>query len=101
MSSKTCLLLPIHPGEILQEEFLKPMGISINRLARDLDVPANRVSLIVNGARAITADTALRLGSYFGTSPEVWLNLQAVYDLRMIQRKKGKETRRRVRRYAA
>jgi len=79
MAKKTELLDPIHPGEILGEEFLKPMGISINQLARDLDVPPNRISLIVNGERAITADTALRLGTYFGMSPELWLNLQAGY----------------------
>jgi addiction module HigA family antidote len=64
------LLAPIPPGEILYEEFMKPMGISINALARDIDVPPNRVSEIVNGKRAITADTALRLGKYFGVSPE-------------------------------
>src|SRR5579864_6179138 len=101
MAKKSGRLRPIHPGEILLEEFLKPMGISINRLARDLDVPANRMSLIVNGVRAITADTALRLGNYFGVSPELWLNLQAVYDLRVIQRDRGDEIRRRVRPRAA
>lgn len=78
-------LEPIHPGEILLEEFMKPMGISINRLARDLAVPPNRVSGIVNGARAITADTALRLGKYFGVSPEMWLRLQAQYELRVAR----------------
>ena len=77
---------PIHPGAILLEEFMKPMGISINRLARDLAVPPNRVSGIVNGARAITADTALRLGKYFGVSPEMWLGLQAEYELRVARR---------------
>jgi addiction module HigA family antidote len=76
MTRKTELLDPIHPGEILREDFLKPMEISINRLARDLDdVPPNRISLILSGARSITADTALRLGVYFGVSPELWLNL--------------------------
>jgi addiction module HigA family antidote len=97
MAKKTELLDPIHPGEILGEEFLKPMGISINQLARDLDVPPNRISLIVNGERAITADTALRLGTYFGMSPELWLNLQAGYDLRVTRRTRGEEIRRRVR----
>ncbi len=67
---------PIHPGEILFEEFLSPVGISINRLARDLDVPPNRISRIVKGKRPITADTALRLGAYFGVTSELWLNLQ-------------------------
>lgn len=71
MTSKQRLLEPIHPGEILLEEFMKPMGISINRLARDLAVPPGRISAIVNRKRAITADTALRLGRYFGTPPEV------------------------------
>ena len=102
MAKKTELLDPIHPGEILGEEFLKPMGISINQLARDLDVPPNRISLIVNGERAITADTALRLGTYFGMSPELWLNLQSGYDLRVTRRTRGEEIRRRVRtRHAA
>jgi addiction module HigA family antidote len=79
-------LKPIHPGETLLEEFMKPMGISINRLARDLAVPPNRVSGIVNGARAITADTALRLGKYFGVSPEMWLGLQVEHELRVARR---------------
>lgn len=77
---------PIHPGEILLEEFLQPMGISINRLARDIQVPPGRISTIVNGKRAISADTALRLSAYFGTSPELWLNLQTDYDLRIVRR---------------
>lgn len=80
------LLDPILPGEILYEEFMKPMGISINRLARDIAVPPGRISEIVNGKRAITADTALRLGKYFGVSPEIWLDLQSDYDLRVAQR---------------
>ena len=102
MAKKTELLDSIHPGETLREEFLRPMDISMNQLARDLDVPLNRVSLIVNGTRAITADTAFRLGTYFGISPEVWLNLQADYDLRVIKRTRGKEIERRVRkRHAA
>lgn len=82
----TIHLDPIHPGEILMEEFLKPMGISINRLARDIEVPPGRISTIVNGKRSITADTALRLGLYFGVSPELWLNLQTDYDLRIARR---------------
>ena len=77
---------PIHPGEILLEDFLKPMQISINKLARDIDVPPGRISTIVNGKRSITADTALRLGIYFGVSPELWLNLQSDYELRVAKR---------------
>ncbi len=71
----------IHPGEILSEEFLKPMDISQNKLAMDIHVPTPRINAIVKGTRAITADTALRLGKYFGTGPEFWINLQANYDL--------------------
>lgn len=82
----TTHLDPIHPGEILLEDFLKPMQISINKLARDIDVPPGRISTIVNGKRSITADTALRLGLYFGVSPELWLNLQTDYDLRLARR---------------
>jgi addiction module HigA family antidote len=88
---------PIHPGEILLEDFMKPLGVSINQLARDLDVPPNRISAIVNGARAITADTALRLGTYFRVSPETWLGLQADYDLRVVRMRDGEEIVRRVR----
>ena len=83
---KTKKLDPVHPGEILLEEFMKPLGISINQLARDIIVPPNRISGIVNGGRSITADTALRLGKYFGVSPQTWLNLQSDYDLRFAQR---------------
>jgi addiction module HigA family antidote len=72
---------PIHPGEILQEEFLKPMDISQYRLAKDISVPARRINEIVQGKRAITANTALRLGRYFGISPQFWINLQSHYDL--------------------
>ena len=71
----------IYPGEILLEEFLKPMGITQNKLALDIHVPAPRIYAIVKGTRAITADTALRLGRYFGTGPEFWINLQSNYDL--------------------
>src|ERR1700693_922996 len=98
MAKKRKLLDPIHPGEILREDFLKPFGISINQLARDLDVPPNRISMIVNGERAITADTALRLGTYFGVSPEIWLNLQSDYEIRLASRLHGAEIQRRVRR---
>jgi addiction module HigA family antidote len=80
------LLDPIPPGEILYEEFMLPLGISINGLAREIHVPPKRISEIVNGKRAITADTALRLGKYFNVSPETWLGLQADYDIRIAQR---------------
>ena len=79
------MLDPISPGEILMEEFMRPLEISINALARDLAVPANRISGIVNGTRAITADTALRLGKHFGVSPEIWLDLQSDYELRVAR----------------
>ena len=91
----------IHPGEVLLEEFMKPLGLSINRLSRDLVVPPGRVSAIVNGKRSISADTALRLGRFFGVSPEVWMGLQADYDLRLAQRSVGDEVERRVPRHAA
>ena len=71
----------IHPGEILMEEFLLPMNISQNKLAMDIRVPAPRINAIAKGTRSITADTALRLGKYFGTGPEFWINLQSNYDL--------------------
>jgi addiction module HigA family antidote len=74
-------LPPIHPGEILLEEFLKPMNISQYRLARDINVDPRRINEIVHGKRSISADTALRLGRYFGTSARLWLNLQSHYDL--------------------
>jgi len=74
-------LAPIHPGEILLEEFLKPMGISQYRLAKDISVPARRINEIVHGARAISPDTALRLSRYFGLSERFWMNLQARYNL--------------------
>lgn len=101
MTTRQKHLEPIHPGEILLEDFMKPMEISINRLARDIAVPPGRVSAIVNGKRAITADTALRLGRYFGTSPEVWMGLQADYELRIAQRMIGAEVEKRVHRHAA
>lgn len=94
-------LEPIHPGEILREEFLKPMGISINRLARDIVVPPGRISEIVNGKRRITADTALRLARFFNVSAELWLGLQSEYDLRIAQQTSGVEIDKRVHPYAA
>lgn len=94
-------LEPIHPGEILLEEFMKPAGISINRLARDIAVPPGRISEIVNGKRSISADTALRLGKYFSVSPETWLGLQADYDLRMARNVIGDEVEKRIHPFAA
>ena len=80
---------PIHPGEHLAEE-LRELEMSAAELARRLDVPTNRVTQILNGRRAITADTALRLAHFFGTSPEFWLNLQSLYEIRQAQQKSGK-----------
>ena len=77
------MIPPIHPGEILMEEFLKPLGISQYKLAKDINVPARRINEIVHGKRSITADTALRLSRYFNLSERFWLNLQARYDLEM------------------
>jgi antitoxin HigA-1 len=74
-------LAPVHPGEVLAEEFLGPLGISQYRVARDIGVPPRRINEIVHGSRAVSADTALRLARYFGTSERFWLNLQAQYDL--------------------
>lgn len=76
----------VHAGEILCEKFVKPLGLSANQLARDIDVPPGRITEILRGKRTITADTALRLGKYFGVSPEIWLNLQVDYDMRVAQR---------------
>jgi addiction module HigA family antidote len=76
---------PIHPGEILLEEFLKPLGLTQYRLAKDIGVPPRRVNEIVHGTRAVTADTALRLSRYFGTSERFWLNLQTRYDLECVK----------------
>jgi antitoxin HigA-1 len=79
---------PIHPGEHLAEE-LKELGISAAELARQIDVPVNRVTGIINGQRGVTADTALRLGHWFGTSPEFWLNLQTLYEVRLAKKEVG------------
>ena len=94
-------LEPIPPGEILLEEFMKPLHLSINRLARDIDVPPNRISAILRGKRTITADTALRLGKYFGVSPEIWLDLQSDYDLRVMRNTKWPRIEPRIRTVAA
>jgi addiction module HigA family antidote len=90
------LLDPITPGEILREDFMEPLDISINQLARDLSVPPNRISEIVNGKRSISADTALRLQRYFGVEAQFWLNLQTEYDLRMVKRKIWTDIERRI-----
>ena len=95
------LLDSIHPGEILLEEFMKPLGISINRLAREIAVPPGRISAIVNGKRAITADTALRLAKYYGVSSDLWVGLQADFDLRIAKRTIGPEIDKRVQRHVA
>ena len=79
------LLPPVHPGEVLLEEFLKPMGLSQYRLARDISVPPRRINEIVHGKRAITPDTALRLSKYFGLSERFWLNMQTRYDLEVAK----------------
>ncbi|MBV9990108.1 MAG: HigA family addiction module antidote protein [Alphaproteobacteria bacterium] len=92
--------LPIHPGEILNEE-LDVIGISAAELARQLNIPTNRITGILNGQRAVTADTALRLGHWFGTSAEFWLNLQKLYELRLAEREKGAEIRKLPKRKAA
>ena len=85
----TSTLPPVHPGEVLLEEFLEPMGLSQYRLAKDLSVPPRRINEIVHGTRSVTADTALRLSRYFGTSDRFWLNLQAGYDLDVERDKLG------------
>jgi antitoxin HigA-1 len=82
----------IHPGEHLAEE-LEALGMSAAELARQLKVPTNRITEIINGQRAITGDTALRLGHFFGTSPQFWLNLQSLYELRLAEQKAGKSIR--------
>lgn len=89
-------LHPVHPGEVLLEEFIKPMNLSQNRLAIEIGVDARRVNEIVLGARSVTADSALRLGRYFGVSPQFWLGLQAEYDLDIAMDKLGNRLEREV-----
>jgi addiction module HigA family antidote len=102
MAQRPAKLPPIHPGEMLREDFLKPLGLSANRLAMELHVPVTRINDIVNLRRSITADTALRLARYFGTSPQFWMNLQTNYDLELVRDAAGKmiETQVRPRRRA-
>lgn len=90
------LIDPITLGEILREDFMEPLNISINKLSRDLAVPVNRISEIVNGKRGVTADTALRLERYFGVEAQFWLNLQSEYNLRIMKRKIGQEIEQRI-----
>jgi len=94
-------LQPIHPGEILREEFLEPMGISQYRLAKDISVDPRRINAIIQGKRAITADTALRLARYFDTSERFWLNLQAQYDLEVERDELGSRLEKEVKKFAA
>jgi len=89
-------LSPVHPGEVLHEEFLKPLGVSQYRLAKEISVSPRRVNEIVHGSRAITADTALRLARYFGTTDRFWLNLQARYDLEVERDRLGSRLEREV-----
>jgi len=89
-------LSPVHPGEVLQEEFLKPLGVSQYRLAKEISVSPRRVNEIVRGSRVITADTALRLARYFGTTDRFWLNLQARYDLEVERDRLGSRLEREV-----
>ncbi|MCZ8254703.1 MAG: HigA family addiction module antitoxin [Polaromonas sp.] len=91
------LLDEIHPGEVLLEDFMKPMGISARQLAADIDVSPSRISELVNGIRPITADTALRLGLFFGMESRFWLNLQSEYDMRMAERETKAAIARRIR----
>jgi addiction module HigA family antidote len=99
-SRKVKRLAPVHPGEILQLEFLEPLGLSQYRLAKELKVPARRINEIVLGKRSVSADTALRLGRFFGTSELFWLNLQATYDLDVERDRLGSRLAREVRAYA-
>ena len=80
---------PIPPGEVLREEFMVPLGLSARGLARELGMPANRVTGILNGTRAITADTAIRLGERFNTTAELWMNLQTAFDLELVRQKRA------------
>lgn len=93
----TKLLELVTPGEVLEEEFMKPLHISQNKLARDIDVPPSRIHAIVHGKRAITADMALRLGKYFRTSAELWINLQAHYELKLAKRNDWPQIKDRIR----
>ena len=97
MPKKSNDIRPVHPGEILREDLMKPLGLTITGLAQDLKLPVNRVSEIVNGRRAVNADSALRLSRYFGNTPEFWINLQAAYDLRLTIHSSASRIEREVR----
>jgi addiction module HigA family antidote len=88
---------PVHPGEILKEDLMKPLGLTVKGLARELRVPLSRMTEIVNGRRAVNADVALRLSRYFGNTPEFWINLQAAYDLRVTIHSSANRIEREVR----
>lgn len=88
---------PIHPGEVLREDFIVPLGMSASALARELHVPTNRITALLHEERAVTAETAMRLARYFGTTPEFWLNLQQGFDLRAAQIRCAKQVEREVR----
>lgn len=87
---------PVHPGEVLREEYLHPLGMSVNALAKALHVPPSRLNDIVLKRRGVSADTAMRLARYFDTSPQFWLNLQIAFDLKLAERKSGKEIQREI-----
>ncbi len=97
MAKKNNPMPPVHPGEILREDLMKPLGLTMTALARDLKIPVNRMSDIVNGRRPINADAALRLSRYFGNTPEFWINLQAAYDLRVTLHSSASRIEREVR----
>ncbi|MEX2304437.1 MAG: HigA family addiction module antitoxin [Bryobacterales bacterium] len=101
MGWKRKAMPPIPPGETLREDFLKPLGLTAHRLSIELQVPATRVNDIVRGKRAISADTALRLARYFGTTPQFWMNLQANYELEVAEDALGTEIAERVRPHRA
>jgi antitoxin HigA-1 len=90
------MIRPPHPGETLKEDYLAPLDMSVNALAKALGIGAARLNEIVRGERGVTADTALRLARYFNTSPEFWLNLQTLYDLRLAQQKAGRRIERKI-----
>ena len=96
MAAKELMFDPLHPGEVLSEEYLKPLGVSQNRLALSMRIPAQRINEIINGKRAITADTAIRLAKVIGTTPEFLLSLQMDYDMQTTIRKEGKKIEREV-----
>lgn len=97
MPRKNGQMQPVHPGEILREDLMKPLGLTVTGLARDLKVPVSRVSEIVNGRSSVNAEVALRLARYFGSTPEFWINLQAAYDLRVTMHSSASRIQREVR----